>query len=105
MSETTVPAASAPPALPESRSIVGGKGTGTKSRYLKDNLARWVVWTGGLGVIVALMLIFVYLLSEVFPLFKSAEFEPRQSFALDPASAGADFIKASFAPPSKTSYA
>lgn len=82
MSETTVPAASAPPALPESRSIVGGKGTGTKSRYLKDNLARWVVWTGGLGVIVALMLIFVYLLSEVAPLFKSAEFEPRQSFEI-----------------------
>ncbi|HSW14875.1 MAG TPA: ABC transporter permease subunit [Solimonas sp.] len=64
------------------KSIVGGSATGMQSRYLKDNLARWVVWVGGLGVIVALMLIFVYLLSEVFPLFKGAEFNQRQTFSI-----------------------
>jgi len=82
MSETSVVASPTPPAPAVSKSIVGGKGTGTQSRYLKDNLARWVVWVGGLGVIVALMLIFVYLLSEVVPLFKPAEFKERQSFAV-----------------------
>ncbi|AXQ29063.1 ABC transporter permease subunit [Solimonas sp. K1W22B-7] len=78
MSDTPV----SPAAASIANSIVGGKAAGTQSRYFKDNLARWVVWTGGLGVIVALMLIFVYLLSEVFPLFKGAEFEQRQSFVV-----------------------
>lgn len=78
MSESSVPAV----AVNLDRSIVGGKSTGMQARYLKDNLARWVVWIGGLGVIVALMLIFVYLLSEVAPLFKGAEIEERQSFVV-----------------------
>jgi phosphate transport system permease protein len=62
--------------------IVAGKSAGVRSRYLKDRLARWVVWTGGLGVIGALLLIFVYLLSEVLPLFAPAEIRPRQSFTI-----------------------
>jgi phosphate transport system permease protein len=69
------------------RSIVGGKGAGTQRRYLKDNLARWVVWVGGLGVILALLLIFVYLLSEVIPLFRGAQLEQRQAFVLPGGSA------------------
>ncbi len=68
--------------------IVAGKAPGMRARYMKDRLARWVVWVGGLGVIGALLLIFVYLLSEVAPLFASAEFEPRQSFSV-PGDAGA----------------
>lgn len=78
MSESRVPAV----ASSIDKSIVGGNATGMKLRYLKDNLARWVVWIGGLGVIVALMLIFVYLLSEVVPLFRGAEFKQRQTLSV-----------------------
>lgn len=69
MSETAVP-----PSVNLSRSIVAGGGA-YRSRILKDASARWVVWIGGLGVIAALLLIFVYLVSEVFPLFAPARFE------------------------------
>ncbi len=51
-------------------------------RYLKDSAARYVVLTGGLGVIVALLLIFVYLVSEVGPLFVGADLKARQTYAL-----------------------
>lgn len=44
-------------------------------RFLKDHLTRWGVAVGGLGVIAAILLIFIYLLYEVGPLFKSAEIE------------------------------
>ncbi|OED45135.1 phosphate ABC transporter permease [Endozoicomonas sp. (ex Bugula neritina AB1)] len=44
-------------------------------RFLKDHLARWGVAAGGLSVILAILLIFFYLLYEVAPLFKSAEIE------------------------------
>ena len=46
-------------------------------RYVKDKIARNAVWVGGLSVIGALMLIFVYLLSEVWPLFSGAHLEAR----------------------------
>ena len=42
-------------------------------RFLKDRMARWGVAAGGLGVIVAILLIFFYLVYEVAPLFKEAE--------------------------------
>jgi len=83
MSESRVPAIAAS----IDKSIVGGNASGMKLRYLKDNLARWVVWIGGLGVILALMLIFVYLLTEVLPLFKGADMTQRQTLSL-PAVAG-----------------
>jgi phosphate transport system permease protein len=73
--------AAAAPDIKISRSIVGGR-DGFQPRYIKDGLARWVVWVGGLGVIGALLLIFVYLLSEVIPLFAPAHFEPRQVLSL-----------------------
>ncbi|MES0874348.1 ABC transporter permease subunit [Sinimarinibacterium thermocellulolyticum] len=69
-------------ASPGMQSIIAGKAPGMRSRYLKDGVARWVVWLGGLGVIGALLLIFVYLLSEVVPLFRGAHIEARQSFAM-----------------------
>lgn len=46
------------------RSITAGR-AGFQPRYIKDRLARYVVLVGGLGVIAALLLIFVYLASEV----------------------------------------
>ena len=44
-------------------------------RRCKDFLARLFVGTGGIGVVVALALIFVYLFSEVFPLLRGAQIE------------------------------
>ena len=64
----------------EFESIVAGQAPGVRRRYLKDNLARWVVWIGGLSVIGALLLIFFYLVSEVAPLFGGASLEARQQF-------------------------
>lgn len=61
------------------RSIVAGR-SGYQPRYLKDLAAKLVVLVGGIGVIVALLLIFVYLVSEVAPLFAGAHFKARQSF-------------------------
>ncbi|WP_299735139.1 ABC transporter permease subunit [uncultured Endozoicomonas sp.] len=49
-------------------------------RFLKDHLARWGVASGGLGVILAILLIFIYLLYEVVPLFKGAEITPLTSY-------------------------
>lgn len=69
-------------AAPGVESIIAGKAPGMRARYLKDAAARWIVWLGGLGVIGALMLIFVYLLSEVMPLFGGAHIDARQSFAM-----------------------
>ncbi|MDB5967666.1 MAG: transporter permease subunit [Hydrocarboniphaga sp.] len=61
------------------RSIVAGS-AGYQPRYIKDRLAKVVVLIGGIGVIAALLLIFVYLLSEVAPLFEGAEFKARKAF-------------------------
>src|SRR5215216_687511 len=72
-------AAPALAALP--RSITAGR-SGFQPRYIKDRLARWVVLVGGLGVIAALLLIFVYLLTEVFPLFAGAHVEARKSYPM-----------------------
>lgn len=76
MSETATP-----PSVNLSKSIVVG-GVAYRARAFKDASARWVVWIGGLGVIAALLLIFVYLVSEVFPLFASARFEEKPQFAM-----------------------
>ena len=51
-------------------------------RLIKDVLARYGVVAGGLGVIVAIVLIFFYLLYEVYPLFISATAEPVSEYAV-----------------------
>jgi phosphate transport system permease protein len=82
MSTAQTPASAAE--LP--RSITAGRG-GFQARYVKDRLARYVVLVGGLGVIGALLLIFVYLAQEVAPLFAGAHVEERKTFAV-PGSGG-----------------
>lgn len=57
-------------------------------RFLKDHFARWGVAAGGVGVILAILLIFLYLLYEVMPLFTSVRIAPVASY---PSSAGAIF--------------
>ncbi|MDX1442778.1 MAG: ABC transporter permease subunit [Gammaproteobacteria bacterium] len=54
-------------------------------RTMKDRLAHWSVTTGGIGVIVAIMLIFFYLLYVVMPLFESASVEKGEDYSLVPA--------------------
>ncbi|AMO54485.1 phosphate ABC transporter permease [Endozoicomonas montiporae] len=58
------------PALKRKRSL----------RFLKDNVARWAVAVGGLGVIAAITLIFFYLVYEVAPLFKGATITPQSTW-------------------------
>ncbi len=63
--------------------------TRRKFRAWKDRFARRAIALGGLSVIVAITLIFFYLLYEVMPLFKSASIEQESSFEL-PESVRAD---------------
>ncbi|GGO77227.1 phosphate ABC transporter permease [Marinobacterium nitratireducens] len=49
-----------------------------KVRALKDRIASLGIGIGGISVIIAILLIFFYLLYEVLPLFQSAEVEPWQ---------------------------
>ncbi len=57
-------------------------------RLIKDKLAGYGVVAGGLGVIVAIVLIFFYLLYVVFPLFVSAQAEAVGDYAVPGASYG-----------------
>ncbi|MGI9273460.1 MAG: ABC transporter permease subunit [Endozoicomonas sp.] len=59
------------PALKRNRSL----------RFFKDRFARWSVTAGGLGVIAAILLIFIYLVYEVAPLFKSAEISSKATWS------------------------
>ncbi|WP_281646731.1 ABC transporter permease subunit [Parendozoicomonas sp. Alg238-R29] len=56
-------------------------------RKLKDRTARYGIATGGLGVIAAILLIFIYLLYEVMPLFHSADVKAEHSYVLPTTSA------------------
>ncbi len=59
-----------------------------KWRKIKDQLARYGVVAGGLGVIVAIVLIFFYLMYVVYPLFVSAEAHQIHQYKVPEASAG-----------------
>ena len=60
----------------------------TRWRYIKDRMARWGVGIGGLGVIVAILLIFFYLAYVVLPLFAPAKLDTGPSYRIPPAAAG-----------------
>jgi len=51
-------------------------------RALKDRLARYFVAIGGISVIVAILLIFFYLLQVVIPMFESAEIAESHSYSV-----------------------
>ncbi|MDO3377736.1 ABC transporter permease subunit [Geoalkalibacter halelectricus] len=53
-----------------------------KWRRAKDHFSTYGVSAGGLGVVFALALIFIYLFYEVFPLLRSADITPVSSYAL-----------------------
>ncbi|WMS88899.1 ABC transporter permease subunit [Pleionea litopenaei] len=52
-------------------------------RRIKDVLARHSIAIGGVSVIVAVVMIFFYLLYVVFPIFRSAEVLPQQSYQVE----------------------
>lgn len=72
------PALEAPDALPDARQ----RRVRRRWRRLKDLVTRQGVAVGGIGVIVAILLIFVYLLYVVVPLFAPAGMERENSLAL-----------------------
>jgi len=49
-------------------------------RAFKDRMTRYFVGIGGISVIVAILLIFFYLLQVVIPMFESAEIEEAQAY-------------------------
>lgn len=53
-----------------------------RSRLFKDKAARWGVTLGGSMVLLALLLIFFYLLYVVEPIFRSADLEKTHDFAI-----------------------
>lgn len=57
-------------------------------RLIKDSMARYGVVAGGMGVIVAVVMIFFYLLYVVFPLFLPATANPVAVYGLPEISAG-----------------
>ncbi|OQK16840.1 phosphate ABC transporter permease [Methyloprofundus sedimenti] len=59
-----------------------------KWRKIKDQIARYCVVAGGLGVIVAIVLIFFYLMYVVYPLFVSAEAHELHQYKVPEVSAG-----------------
>ena len=61
-------------------------------RLLKDRVARHAVAAGGIGVIVAIVLIFFYLLYVVVPLGESPEMQPVARYALPQDSAGVLYL-------------
>lgn len=58
-----------------------------KLRYGIDRFAKAAISLGGIGIIATLLLIFIYLLQEVIPLFRSATIDERSSFQLTETSA------------------
>ena len=53
-----------------------------KRRALRDNFSRYGVGSSGIGVIVALALIFIYLFYETFPMLAPVTMEPQSSYQM-----------------------
>lgn len=57
--------------------------TRRKFRHFKDKLAAVLIAIGGLGVIAAVLVIFLYLIYEVLPLFRGASIQEVSEFQVD----------------------
>ena len=55
-------------------------------RQLKNSLAQWVITLGGIGVLFTLVLIFMYLLYVIKPIFESATVEPLVDISIESSS-------------------
>lgn len=56
----------------------------TRSTYIIDTLMTYIITIGGIGVIVAVLGIFVFILSQILPLFQGARVEALQQMPLPP---------------------
>lgn len=65
-----------------------------KIRALKDKAASVSIGLGGVSVIIAILLIFVYLLSEVLPMFKGASMEQKAQYGMPAAGSGSSLLLA-----------
>ncbi len=74
-------------ALPDTAFLIKRR----RRRMLLDHLARYGVGIGGIGVIIAITLIFFYLAMVVLPLFKPATIEPVAHYSL-PGNPGDDTL-------------
>ena len=54
----------------------------TPAARLLDQAGRWAITVGGVGVIAAVLGIFVFVLGEAYPLFKDAQVHPRDELVL-----------------------
>jgi len=52
-------------------------------RQLKNSLAQWLITLGGIGVLFTLVLIFMYLLYVIKPIFDSATIEPLSNISIE----------------------
>jgi phosphate transport system permease protein len=52
-------------------------------RQVKNSLAKWLITLGGISVLFTLVLIFMYLLYVIKPVFESAKISPVASFAIE----------------------
>lgn len=55
----------------------------TRSRGVKNSLAKWLITFGGISVLFTLVLIFLYLLYVVKPIFESAEIEQKINISIN----------------------
>ncbi|TMM46863.1 ABC transporter permease subunit [Colwellia ponticola] len=55
----------------------------TRSRGVKNSLAKWLITLGGISVLFTLVLIFLYLLYVVKPIFESAKIEQKVNISLN----------------------
>ncbi|ALO35457.1 phosphate ABC transporter permease [Colwellia sp. MT41] len=55
----------------------------TRSRAVKNSLAKWLITFGGISVLFTLVLIFLYLLYVVMPIFESAKIEPAVNISIN----------------------
>ncbi|MGL1958877.1 MAG: phosphate ABC transporter permease [Colwellia sp.] len=53
-----------------------------KARGFKNSLAKWLITLGGISVLFTLVLIFLYLLYVIKPIFESAKIEPLSSISM-----------------------
>lgn len=52
------------------------------SRKVKNSLAKWMITLGGISVLFTLVLIFMYLLYVIKPIFESAKVDAKAQFVI-----------------------
>ena len=68
------------PAISSSQRLHARRQRRARLRLLNDHLWRYVMAIGGIGVVIAILLIFIYLLYVVWPLFRTAQLHEEASY-------------------------